>query len=237
MLQHGMNDIHTAVNNAMEYGLYIYCQKDEGILEENDSFMGILFADKYEAFRRGKRLYDKTPSKCPKTSINVDILFDFYKNNKSDFEVVTFLAFAAIRSILQKQAYSKITNQYLLSRMAGGTSKDADLPDCLIPYNNRYQLDKIKTELQLHWGLKLYGNHTRGFYVSFSMDLEDLVYHAEKNRKAYQERQLKNQKKEAAIKAKMKLNNSTEPIIRSINTYKTQRGQVNNTFTAQASAN
>lgn len=83
------------------------------------------------------------------------MIFDFYKNHKTEFEIVVFLAFAAIRSILQKQPYTKITNEYLIGRMSGNSGKGEPVNPLLVKYTSRYRLDKIKNELQLSWGLTL----------------------------------------------------------------------------------
>ncbi|MBK6936360.1 MAG: hypothetical protein IPH18_05365 [Chitinophagaceae bacterium] len=79
-------------------------------------------------------LYKSLPPKSPKTSINTEMIFDCYKNEKSEFEIVAFLAFAAIRSILQKQSYSKITNEYLIGRMSGNSGKGEPINLGLIKY-------------------------------------------------------------------------------------------------------
>ena len=42
-------------------------------------------------------------------------------------------------------------------------------------YSLRYHIDNVLTELQLNWGLKLYSDHSRGFYLSFTQSLEDLA--------------------------------------------------------------
>jgi len=43
-------------------------------------------------------------------------------------------------------------------------------------YSRRRQIDKVLRELQEnHWGLKLYSDHSRGFYLSFTKELADLA--------------------------------------------------------------
>ena len=65
--------------------------------------------------------------------------------------------------------------------MSGKSKSKADIDPTLKPFTSRYQLDKIKQELQLNWGLKYYSMKTRGFYVSFTMSLTELAKIAEKN--------------------------------------------------------
>ena len=205
ILKEGFADIKNSVNNAMFYCLYDYCQRNSGgresLIKDAESFYGITYGNKKRAYDSGKMLFDSIPTGSPKTSISKDMLFDFYKNDKSKFEVVSFLAFAALRSILQRQSYIKVTNDYLLGRMAGNSKKGEPLSDWINSYKSRYQLDKIKLELQANWGLKLYANHTRGFYVSFSLPLEQLVMKAELKRKRYKEKQLAEAKNQARLKA------------------------------------
>jgi hypothetical protein len=90
-----------------------------------------------------------------------------------------------------------------------GTNKGEPLPEWLKKYTSRYQLDKIKSELELNWGLKLYGYHTRGYYASFKLDLPDLAEKAEAKRISLRRKELADAKKlarQAAI-TKIKMNN------------------------------
>lgn len=209
ILKDSLVNVSDCVNNAMNYCLYDYCQRNTGIKEsliyDAGKFYGITWGNNNKAYEKGKIIYNSIPKKSPKTSINTDMIFDFYKNEKSEFEIVVFLAFAAIRSILQIQAYSKITNDYLIGRMSGNNGKGEPVNPLLTNYTSRYQLDKIKKELQLNWGLKLYAFHTRGFYVSFIHEIEALIREAEKKRKKYKEKELAKKKYEALQKVKAEL--------------------------------
>lgn len=42
-------------------------------------------------------------------------------------------------------------------------------------YSMRYHIDNVLLELQTNWGLKLYSDHSRGFYLSFTKSLEELA--------------------------------------------------------------
>ena len=64
---------------------------------------------------------------------------------------------------------------------------------------------KIKTELRDNWNLITYSRYTRGFYVSFKLDLEQLVYEAEKRRKSTKEKQAQLAEKLALEKALSRL--------------------------------
>ena len=60
--------------------------------------------------------------------------------------------------------------------------KYADIPEpdntaeqLMQKYSMRYHIDNVLLELQTNWGLKLYTDHSRGFYLSFTKSLEELA--------------------------------------------------------------
>jgi len=156
----------------------------ENRMKKAGEMLGITWGDCQSNFDRGRSLANSTPRRTPMTSINHDRIFDFYDNYKSDFEIITFLAFAGIRSILQMKPYTRVTNDYLIVRMAGYNTTNCieDVPPHIKKYNTRYKLDKIKSELQNNWHMKLYGKCTHGFYVSFKLSLNQLVKAVESKR-------------------------------------------------------
>lgn len=220
IMKDGLLNVRKCMEEALYYSCYVYCRGVNGSqadrVKEASKYFGINFSA--AVFNQGKILYESIPEYSPKTSISKDMVFEFYNDDKTVFEIVTFLAFAAIRSIIQKQGYSKISNQYLLSRMSGNSLKDEPISSSLLIYNNRYQLDKIKEELQLNWGLKLYANAMRGYYISFRLELHELIEQAELRRTKSRLNKLKEAKKEAyriainSIKGKQKIPlNETAP--------------------------
>ncbi len=213
ILKDSLIDVSDCVSNAMNYCLYDYCQRETGskdnLIDMAGQFYGINWGNKSGAFNSGKKIYESLSARSPKTSINTTMIFDFYKNHKTEFEIVVFLAFAAIRSILQKQPYTKITNEYLIGRMSGNSGKGEPVNPLLVKYTSRYRLDKIKNELQLSWGLTLYGNHTRGFYVSFLLNHDELIMQAELKRKRYKEKLLRSKKSEALSRVMNKISATT----------------------------
>ncbi|MFZ4771588.1 MAG: hypothetical protein ACOYLO_15500 [Ferruginibacter sp.] len=148
-------------------------------------------------YRQGERVANLTPPQTPKVSLKTDLVWDFPKNDKTEFEIAVFLAFAAFKSILGGKAYSKTNNAMLLARMAGQTKPGEPLPPEVEKYNNRYQLEKIKNELRLNWNLQIYGRHTQGFYFSFKMDIKQLVMAAEEKRYRYKLKQISEAQNEA----------------------------------------
>jgi hypothetical protein len=158
----------------------------------------------------GKELLNRIDSKCPKVGINTKIYWDYRDNYKNDFEDVCLLAFLAIKSILNKKPYCKIDNRFLLARM-DGKAKSCDfeaLSPSIRKFANEYQTKKIKYQLSDSWNLKTYSRYTRGFYVSFSLNINDLIYEAEKRRKSVKEKQSKLLQNEAVKNALIRLNQS-----------------------------
>jgi hypothetical protein len=210
LLKNGLKDIKNCMLNAMDYCLFDSYKRFENDdsddpLDDALKKIKINFKDVEKSINHGMNIYYSIDQKCPKTSISLDMLFDFYLNKKTEFEVVCFLAFSALKSIIQQQVYKNIKNNYLLCRMSGNSTTSEDINPLLKHYASRYQLDKIKKELQLNWGLKYYAVRTRGFYVSFSMELNELAVIAERKNKSYQLKKLQNEIKDASIKAKEKV--------------------------------
>jgi hypothetical protein len=136
----------------------------------------------------------------PKSGINVHMLFDFRDNVKSVFEIESFLGYCAIRSILQKQLCYLVTKKYVVARMAG-FAKINDFkkaPINISKYLIRYHFNKLVGELTDKWGLKVFGNHTNGLYVSFALTPVQLGVHAEMNKKKNRSIIKANTKKEEA---------------------------------------
>ncbi len=175
----------------------------------SEKYFGVKLADREDAFRQGELLYDSFASNTPKTGIERNMFWDFYENEKADIENASLLAFLALKSIIGVKPYTKATNLYLWARMDGKNSTISDvneLSDELKGFANRYKTDLIKVELQNNWGLKMYSRYTRGFYVSFTMDLTDLIFQAEKKRKSRKEKELKQKRNDAYKIAMEKLN-------------------------------
>lgn len=143
-----------------------------------------------------------------KVGLRWSVLNDFYLNEKSEFEVACLLGSLALKSIIGTKPYAKTNNGLFISRMSGEdkTVKDfTKLRPFISKFNNEYQLGKIKMELILNWKLKHYSRYVRGFYVSFTVPLEELILVAESNR-------ISNRKKQQKITEKTTLNKVMEEL-------------------------
>lgn len=146
------------------------------------------------------------------TGISKELLFEFYINDKSFSEIAVLLSFLAIKSILGKKSYCRITNEFLLCRMAGYTSKIEmdELPENLKKYQKRWHIDTLKMELRKSFGLKIYARYTRGLFVSFELSDEQLIKEVEIKRKKYIEKAQRDEQSKAVKKVLMELYPLTE---------------------------
>jgi len=214
LLQDFMSDKTTVLNNIFDYAIYNHAfnhiseGKDLTRIRAALNYYGVTTGNENRTLTNGEALFNSIPEDSPKVGINKDVYFDFYKNDKTDFEKACFLAFLAIKSIINKKAYCRITNAYLWARMDGNThSVDsiADLSPDIQKFANEYQMRKIKTELRNNWKLVFYGRYTRGCYYSFTLQFDELVFQAEKKRKSTIDKIYKEQEQQAVYKAMERL--------------------------------
>lgn len=190
--------------NILDYSVYenslkLVFGKDLQKVVDSASFYNITLGDKNRTLKNGKMLYNSIPTNSPKAGLNLSIFWDFYKNDKTEFDKICLLAFLGIKSIIGSKSYCKLTNLFLWSRMDGKTNAIvtvSELSNEIRKYANEYQTKKIKTALRNNWGLVHYARHTRGFYVSFKITLKQLIFEAEKRRISTKEKQYKEQEKE-----------------------------------------
>ncbi len=207
-------DIQQACKKAFDYGIYRkaidFIDEDETKvmphhIEQSMKYFNLVVNSLERRVKDGKVLYDTFSDKNPMVSISKDILIQYNNEDKTEFEILTFRAYCAIRSILTTKSYIRATNDYLMARMYGYRSvKDFEKSEQqVLP---RYQLDKIKLELQKDWYLIYYSNlGIRGFYISFNLSLERLIEIAELSRESTKAKKLKQDKNEAYQKVMQRL--------------------------------
>lgn len=215
LLEGIFKDKQTVLSDAIYYSLYSHSLKLE--LSESDyekfvaawKWFDVTGVDK-EKFKRGKELFNSIPADSPKVGLNISIFWDFYKNHKSDFDIACLAAFLAIKSIIGTKPYCKMNNAYLWARMSGNSKamkEVSELSDDVKKYANEYQTSKkIIPALREGWGLVYYSRHTRGFYVSFTLKLPELIMEAEKRRKSTKESQYRQYEKEVVKQVLKELN-------------------------------
>lgn len=208
-----MQNERECLNNIFDYALTKHSNRLEfgsqkQRFKDSAEYFGVTVGNTDKSLRNGTGLIDSLPESSPIVGINVDLFFDFYKNDKTEWDKACLLAYLAIKSIIVSKPYSKVTNDYWFSRMAGLTNSSQELPSEIAKYKTERLTRKLKLELSLNWGLVTYSRYTRGFYASFTLSLEDLIYQAEKKRKTRLETEFKNKQKQAYLIAMAKLNSS-----------------------------
>jgi hypothetical protein len=163
--------------------------------------------------REGNRLKNLIPKKEPMPMVSIQHLFDYRKHDKSEFEIAQLLAYLTIRSILGVKPYVRTNKALILSRTFGYSKKlpaDVERTPLQKKYATRYHMDKVLSQLEFNWGVKIYGHHMRGFYVTAGskMTLDELAIKAEASKKKNLLADLKNRKATARNRAEQQLNNN-----------------------------
>lgn len=207
-------DCKDCMNNIINYSIYLKAKQDYeevGIEEMNDiaEELGITLTNTQNSLNLCIAIENSISSNVPMTGIRTSIIFDYYKNDKTEFQIAVFCAFCAVRSILGKKTYCKTNKEHIHARMFGFNTI-GQLPNSLnsiqAKYDKRYHIDKVLEELQLNWGLKAYSEHNRGFYLSFDLPLKELAIICLKAKNKTKQDDLKLQKKLATEYAKNSLN-------------------------------
>ena len=211
-----LKELHTNpkvfLNNVFDVGVYSYSKtlsgSEEKCYKDSLKFLGITQGNIKDRIANAKNILYKIPAKYPTTGIEKDMLFDFYKNEKSDFDIICLGAFLGIKSILGTKQYCKTNKAFIHARLFGYVSTK-ELTAKLTPIEKKYQIrwhmDKILLELQTNWFLKLISNHQRGMYISFDFTLNELAVKSEGSKQVTKLQQLKELKAKAIEGAKAQL--------------------------------
>ncbi len=203
------------LNDICDYSLYQHSLKlvlgsELECFKAAANFYVIKLGDTKGSFENGEALFNSIDSGEANTGISLDVFWDYYKKaeHKTEFEKVCLLAHLAIKSIIGKSAYSKMTNDFWCSRMSGYSQNvNHSYWDSSIRLRfNNYQARKIKLELIRSWSLVTYSRHTKGFYVSYTLSLEELIIKAETKRKSNWVSDYKHKEKETIQAVLGKLN-------------------------------
>lgn len=127
--------------------------------------------------------------------LNKEIFWDFYKNEKTQFDWECLFAYLALKSIIGKKRYCKTDNALMFARMAGKEVKK-DFEKMKGFGFTEYHRNKIITKLETDWHLKYYSRYTRGFYFGIDISLQELIFEAEARRETLKRQSLKNEKAE-----------------------------------------
>jgi hypothetical protein len=148
----------------------------------------------------GKEIYHNHKTD-PNASISVELLLKF-QEKKTEFELMVFSFYCAIRSMIGTKGYYKGVNDNWVARAFGystfkdyANSKPTECEkDLRVKYSNRYWLDKVKLTLQNDWHLIYLSTNKyikiRGFYVSLKMSYEQLVLIAKSENEKYKSKKI-----------------------------------------------
>lgn len=218
LIHNAHKDLRTVMSNILYVGVYnlsisIYGYVDFEHYEMTLDILDYTFYNPEMSFELAENLYYKYGEKTPAVGLATKIVWDYYQNPKTEFQIMVLCAFCAVRSILGKKRFCKTNNALIIERMFGyckTNPKPTYTTAIFKKYSKRHHIDKVMKELELSWGLKNYSNHIRGFYLSFKASLPELARHCEQQKKKTKLNQLKVAKQKAkqeALKTISELNN------------------------------
>jgi len=213
LIKEYFNKNYNTLRNIFCYSIYCFVLKKgtsnvEYAIKEALKYYKVSFNNESALYNDGKELYNSIQRNEALTGIETSIFWDYQKNEKTEIEKVVLLAYLSIKSILGTKTYCKTNKELLFSRMSGNTKTTNSINNELIKHLTRYNFEKIITELKLNWNLKYYSYHTKGFYVSFKLTLEELMTKCEVNRQSNKIKNLKSKETEIRKKVIQKINNN-----------------------------
>jgi hypothetical protein len=198
-------------NDVFDVGIYLKSQSEKGSTDlarykSACHTLGITQSNKEGGIRNALTIISGSFKKQPFTGIEKDMLFDYYKNEKSENDIIYLSAFLGIKSIIGTKPYCKTNKRMIHARMFGyNTPKELPAQKFLSEREKklqiRWHMDKILLELQMNWFLKLISSHQRGMYISFDIDLNELSKIIVKNKQHTKLQQLRNEKNKALAQA------------------------------------
>ena len=213
-------DIIKICNNIFDYSIYVHslkyekeCDSEIEAIEKAAKFYDIELGNVRTTYNNGYSLYEEFGTKVAKSNIDKDIIFDYYRNKKTEFEIAAFCAYCATKSILGTKTFCK-TNKFLIhARMFGHNSvstmrNNQSKTKFQEKYFKRYNFDKLIKELQHNWGMNMISNRCRGFYISYEIGLDELAVISEKAKQKTRDLMLQKAKEEAIKKAREIVNNN-----------------------------
>jgi hypothetical protein len=197
------------IRQMFDYAVYDRMVKEFPDMDEDDfdiELVGIsmdyfrLNHNRLESrLKDGKEIYHNHKTD-PNASISIELLLKF-QEKKTEFELLVFSFYCAIRSMIGTKPHLKTTDDYWLSRAFGyATIEDYQNSnptqvekDMRVKYSKRYWLDKIKLTLQDEWHLVYVSSNKyikiRGFYVSTQMTYEQLILIAKGKNEVFKSKQ------------------------------------------------
>lgn len=199
----GWKDKKDFLKDVLFYHIENHAQKLEDLNEYEETevqrfkrsaeYWGVKMSGNIErSHERGAELLEEFEKSKVFVGISTEIFWNFYQNEKTQFEWECLAAFLALKSILGKKTFCKSNNALLYARMSGNESV-TDLHSLTF---SRFHRDKIILKLEIEWNLKYYSRYTKGFYFGIDTTLQDLIFFAEDRRESFKAKELKKSKDE-----------------------------------------
>ena len=118
----------------------------------------------------------------PLVSISQRMMFNFYKNTKTDYEKALFAMYAGIRSIIGNKDFAETTGNMIKCRMFGAKNQaelelilnDKKVKSAYKQYTTDYHYKKMLKELVVRGFLMSEIGYNKRTYVSCKMDMKGL---------------------------------------------------------------
>ena len=165
----------------------------------------------------GKKLLENIPDREPWPMVNINLLFQYYKEEKTSWQLAQFAAYIAIRSILGKKSYCKTNKQMILARIFGyktlrqlqESKLTPSTKELVIKYSNRYWMDRLLKTLETDWNILIYSfKGSYGLYIGIEnkINMDSFIMAIESKRESRKLAYLKQRKEEARNKAIQHIN-------------------------------
>lgn len=162
------------------------------------------------------RNYESKWGKDSLVSVKVDLILDFYKNDKTSREYELLLAHCALKSFLGNKQFVKTNKPSMVMRMCGARKpniyeeyqKQSQIKKIVEKYSKRYHADKLLLDLIDRSLLRsLFAlPHTREIFISNILSLDELEFEVSKNPpKYYRIQNIKDRQKKAIANFKVRM--------------------------------
>lgn len=157
----------------------------------------------------------------PLVSISQKMMFDFYKNTKTDYEKALFAMYAGIRSIIGYKDFAETTGSMIKCRMFGAKNQtelelilsDRKVKSAYKQYTTDYHYKKMLKELVVRGFLQSEIGYNKRTYVSCKLDMKGLedaiVEHIKQKSLNYKVKQFENSRLQAINSINHRLNKTT----------------------------
>lgn len=211
--------------------IYEYCKEHQDLKNEIEEFhrlrqvkdvLGITFdissvAKTYKTYHAAYNRFHNQPL----VSISQKMMFDFYKNTKTDYEKALFAMYAGIRSIIGNKDFAETTGSMIKCRMFGAKNQaelelilsDKKVKSAYKQYTTDYHYKKMLKELVVRGFLQSEIGYNRRTYVSCKLDMKGLedaiVEHIKQKSLNYNIKQFENRRLQAINSINHRLNKSS----------------------------